>query len=209
MPAFITLMRWIRDVAYVEIKTAYDTYLTISVGSTTNIDPIDGVVQPATVAYNPTTAVFDFGIPTSPIVDNTDASLIRADGSVPMDTGYVPAVPLDVVTKEIVDALETKVDGTVYGWVEVYNGVAVTSYDILDATGEGIYKLTGATISGTFGMRDGGGVGYIFGNYTADFTTISFRYIGSTAGVIEAYETTNGVTTNPEFVSVHKWDKLP
>lgn len=100
MPAFITLMRWIRDVAYVEIKTAYDTYLTVSVGSTTNIDPVNGVVQPATVAYNPTTAVFDFGIPTSPIVDNTDASLIRADGTVPMDTTYVPTVAKDVMTKE-------------------------------------------------------------------------------------------------------------
>ena len=100
MPEFISLLRWIRDTAYVEIKTAYDTYLTISVGSTTNIDPIAGVVQPATVTYDPLTGELDFGIPTSPIVDNTDASLIRANGTIPMDPTYVPAVAKDVATKE-------------------------------------------------------------------------------------------------------------
>ena len=106
MPEFISLLRWIRDTAYPEIKTAYDSFIGATVGTVTNIDPIDGTVQPATVTYDGLTGVFDFGIPTSPVVDNTSASLIRANGSVPMDTGYVPAVALDVVTKEYADLIK-------------------------------------------------------------------------------------------------------
>ena len=152
MPEFISLLRWIRDTAYVEIKTAYDTYLTISVGSTTNIDPVNGTVQPATVAYNPLTGELDFGIPESQgietvtatnipaisgvvqpatvsldyatnelslgipindVVDNTDASLLRADGSVEMNAGYVPAVALGLATKEYVDEATDSINGTI------------------------------------------------------------------------------------------------
>lgn len=107
MPDFISLLRDIRDRIYVEtserldlLSEKLDLFTGASVGSVTNIPAIGNEVQPATVEYDGETGEFSFGIPQSPIVDNTGASLIKSDGTVPMDTGYVPANDLDVMTKE-------------------------------------------------------------------------------------------------------------
>lgn len=142
MPDFITLLRDIRDRMYVEMKEWYETVQAITVGSTTNIDPIDGVVQPATVTYDQNTNEFDFGIPTSPVIDNTDASLIRADGTVPMDTGYTPAIEKDVTTKEYVD-------GITYGWVQKFTTAIETENTVANTWGEGTFLVKAREIGAT------------------------------------------------------------
>jgi len=140
MPDFIALLRDIRDRMYVNMQEWYTTVQAITVGSTTNIDPIDGVVQPATVDYNPNTNEFDFGIPTSPVVDNTSATLVRTNGSTPMDTGYIPTVAKDVVTKEYVDLQPT--------WVNKFTGNVISLSDFYNTYGDGLFLVE--TISGEY-----------------------------------------------------------